>query len=166
MEFTYNIKENKKTNKDIDNNLSRCFRPFGSRVMVLSIKCDSLALQTWVTWRMRNYCGRQEEPAILISRLLLRMRRMYVACKSHTKNKWNALNAILSRAFGPSITCNRLGVFCTSVTWNLCKPQPWSKSGLTFDRRRAHLRNLWLLLVSSVSNCMQEPITRSEQLPY
>ena len=36
MEFTYNIKENKKTNKDIDNNLSRCFRPFGSRVMVLS----------------------------------------------------------------------------------------------------------------------------------
>ena len=25
------------------------------------------------------YCGRQEEPAILISRLLLRMRRMYVA---------------------------------------------------------------------------------------
>ena len=41
-----------------------------------------------------------------------------------------------------------------------------SKSGLTFDRRRAHLRNLWLLLVSSVSNCMQEPITRSEQLPY
>ena len=58
MEFTYNIKENKKTNKDIDNNLSRCFRPFGSRVMVLSIKCDSPALQTWVTWRMRNYCGR------------------------------------------------------------------------------------------------------------
>ena len=46
MEFTYNIKENKKTNKDIDNNLSRCFRPFGSRVMVLSIKCDSLTLQT------------------------------------------------------------------------------------------------------------------------
>ena len=26
-----------------------------------------------------SYCGRQEEPAILISRLLLRMRRMYVA---------------------------------------------------------------------------------------
>ena len=25
------------------------------------------------------FCGRQEEPAILISRLLLRMRRMYVA---------------------------------------------------------------------------------------
>ena len=25
-----------------------------------------------------NYCGRQEETAILISRLLLRMRRMYV----------------------------------------------------------------------------------------
>ena len=26
-----------------------------------------------------HYCGRREEPAILISRLLLRMRRMYVA---------------------------------------------------------------------------------------
>ena len=26
-----------------------------------------------------SLCGRQEEPAILISRLLLRMRRMYVA---------------------------------------------------------------------------------------
>ena len=25
------------------------------------------------------HCGRQEEPAVLISRLLLRMRRMYVA---------------------------------------------------------------------------------------
>ena len=25
-----------------------------------------------------DYCGRQEKPAILISRLLLRMRRMYV----------------------------------------------------------------------------------------
>ena len=43
MQFKYNIKENKKTHKDIDNNLSRCFRPFGSRVMVLSIKCDYLA---------------------------------------------------------------------------------------------------------------------------
>ena len=46
MEFTYNIIENKKTNKDIDNNLSRCCRPFGSRIMALYIKCDSLALQT------------------------------------------------------------------------------------------------------------------------
>ena len=26
-----------------------------------------------------SYCGRQEEPVTLISRLLLRMRRMYVA---------------------------------------------------------------------------------------
>ena len=33
--------------KDIDyNNSSRRFRPWGSRVMALSIKCDSLALQT------------------------------------------------------------------------------------------------------------------------
>ena len=40
-------------------------------------------------------CGRQKEPAILISRLLLRMRRMYVASihLTSTKNVWNAQNA-------------------------------------------------------------------------
>ena len=37
----------RKNNKDMDyNNSSRRFRPWGSRVMALSIKCDSLALQT------------------------------------------------------------------------------------------------------------------------
>ena len=43
-----------------------------------------------------SYCGRQEEPAILIYRLLLRMRRMYVASiRLHlTKNERNAQNAI------------------------------------------------------------------------
>ena len=42
--MTYNIKKKIKTNKDMDyNNSSRRFRQLGSRVMALSIKCDSLA---------------------------------------------------------------------------------------------------------------------------
>ena len=45
--MTYNIKKKRTTNKDIGyNNSSRRFRPLGSRVMALSIKCDSLALRT------------------------------------------------------------------------------------------------------------------------
>ena len=48
--MTYNIKKEKKTKKDIDyNNSSRRFRPLGSRVMALCIKCDSLAL--WIESR-------------------------------------------------------------------------------------------------------------------
>ena len=46
--MTYNTKNWKRKNsKDIDYiNSSRQFRPLGSRVMALSIKCDSLALRT------------------------------------------------------------------------------------------------------------------------
>ena len=45
--MTYNIKKKRTTNKDIGyNNSSRWFRPLGSRVMALFIKCDSLALRT------------------------------------------------------------------------------------------------------------------------
>ena len=45
--MTYNIKRKRKTNKDIGyNNSSRRLRPIGSRVMALSMKCDSLALRT------------------------------------------------------------------------------------------------------------------------
>ena len=51
-----------------------------------------------------GYCGRHEEPAILISRLLLRMRRIYVAREAW--NEWNAQNPISSRTFGPFITRN------------------------------------------------------------
>ena len=36
-------------------------------------------LATYYYYYYYYYCGWQEEPAILISRLLLRMRRMYVA---------------------------------------------------------------------------------------
>ena len=46
--MTYNTKTGKgKNTKDMDyNNSSRRFRPWGSRVMALSIKCASLALRT------------------------------------------------------------------------------------------------------------------------
>ena len=45
-----------------------------------------------------NNCGRQVEPAILISRLLLGMRRMYVGAFvwTSTKNEWNVRNLITS----------------------------------------------------------------------
>ena len=47
VEMKYNIEKKRKTNKDMDyNDSSRQFRPLGSRVMALSIKCDSLALRT------------------------------------------------------------------------------------------------------------------------
>ena len=46
-EMKYNIEKKRKTNKDMDyNDSSRPFRPLGSRVIALSIKCDSLALRT------------------------------------------------------------------------------------------------------------------------
>ena len=46
-EMKYDIEKKRKTSKDMDyNNLSRRFRPLGSRVMSLSIKCVSLALRT------------------------------------------------------------------------------------------------------------------------
>ena len=46
-EIKCNIEKKRKTIKDMDyNDSSRQFRPLGSRVMALSIKCDSLALRT------------------------------------------------------------------------------------------------------------------------
>ena len=45
--MTYNTNTGKDFTKDMDyNNWSRRFRPWGSRVMTLSIKCDSLTLKT------------------------------------------------------------------------------------------------------------------------
>ena len=47
VEMKYNIEKKRKINKDMDyNDSSRPFRPLGSRVMALSIKCVSLALRT------------------------------------------------------------------------------------------------------------------------
>ena len=45
--MTYIKKTKRKTNKDMDyNNSSWRLRPLGSRIMALSIKCDSLTLRT------------------------------------------------------------------------------------------------------------------------
>ena len=45
--MTYNITKKRATNKDLGyNNSSLRFRPLGSRVVALFIKCDSLALRT------------------------------------------------------------------------------------------------------------------------
>ena len=67
---------------------------------------------------MQFYCGRQKEPAILFSTLLLQthapqlyslvLTRFCRNLESSTTNAWNAKNAIFSRAsrvtFGPCIT--------------------------------------------------------------
>ena len=87
---------------------------------------------------------------ILISRLLLRMRGMYVT-SIHLDFHWNAQNTIWLHTFGPSITHNMIthiwtfhhsqsahAWFWLSVTWNLCKAQQWSKSILTFDCCHPH----------------------------
>ena len=49
-----------------------------------------------VPTEVRFNCGQQEEPPVLISRLLIRMRRMYEANirLDFTKNVWNSQNAI------------------------------------------------------------------------
>ena len=58
-----------------------CFTTLLSFVrLYLLITCSLINWYYYVILTEENlYCGRQEEPAILISRLLLRMRRMYVA---------------------------------------------------------------------------------------
>ena len=44
--MTYSIKKKRRSSKDLDyNNSSWRFSPLGSRVMALSIKCDSLAVR-------------------------------------------------------------------------------------------------------------------------
>ena len=45
--MTYNTKKSRKTNKDIGySNSSRRIRPMGSRVTVLAMECETLALLT------------------------------------------------------------------------------------------------------------------------
>ena len=119
-----------------------------------------------------NNCGRQVEPAILISRLLLGMRRMYVAAFvwTSTKNEWNVHNAIWSRPYEPStprklirrvltichvkltqgtalaLTCDQTFSFSKRTG----KKDTWSQVTLEqkrLDFRSPALHNLWLLLV-------------------
>ena len=121
-----------------------------------------------------NNCGRQVEAAILISRLLLGMRRMYVAAFvwTSTKNEWNVHNAIWSRPYEPStprklirrvltichvkltqgtalaLTCDQTFSFSKRTG----KKDTWSQ--VTLEQKRLDFRslspalhNLWLLLV-------------------
>lgn len=46
--MTYNIKKKRNTNKDIDYNPFRQFRPLSTSVIALSIKSDFLALRSVV----------------------------------------------------------------------------------------------------------------------
>ena len=92
--------------------------------------------------RTQRHCGRQEEPVILISRLLLRMPGKYVASFiwTSTKNEWNAQNARLLRAFRPSITryliTRVLAIYHEKRTQN--KPQCWSNTAFDLRSFRPH----------------------------
>ena len=92
-------------------------------------------------------CGPQEEPAILISRLLLRMRCMCVASIrwTSTKNEWNTQNA-KSRAFGPSITRNLITRFLTICHVKLTQSTALEQKRFDLRSLSPTLRNLWLLL--------------------
>ena len=95
-----------------------------------------LKLSVSATHSLNIYWGRQEEPAILVSSLLLRMRRMYVQ------------NAIWSRAFRPSVSRNLITRGLT-IFQKLRNSQRCSKSVCTADHCRPH--SLWLLLVPSTN---------------
>ena len=92
-----------------------------------------------------DYCGQQEESAILISMLLLHMRHIYVA--SSTKNECNAKNAIDQVHLDPLSLVIWSCMFWLSVKGNLHKAQQWSKSIFTFWSLSPTPHNLWLSLV-------------------
>ena len=92
-----------------------------------------------------DYCGQQEESAILISMLLLHMRHIYVA--SSTKNECNAKNAIDQVHLDPLSLVIWSCMFWLSVKGNLHKAQQWSKSIFTFWSLSPAAHNLWLSLV-------------------
>ena len=104
-----------------------------------------------------GYGGRQEEPSILISRLLIRMRRMYVASirfglplrmngMYRTQFEQECLDllplAIWSRVFWPSATLKlkqRTALEQKRLTFNLCDPH-----FLTFGRLLLVLNMVWI----------------------
>ena len=92
-----------------------------------------------------DYCGQQEESAILISMLLLHMRHIYVA--SSTKNECNAKNAIDQVHLDPLSLVIWSCMFWLSVKGNLHKEQQWSKSIFTFWSLSPAPHSLWLSLV-------------------
>ena len=109
-----------------------------------------------------SYCGRQEEPVTLISRLLLRMRRMYV-CSQHSFWLLLRMNGIHRRqSYDARFDLLSLviwsHVFSLSVTRNLRKAQRWSKNVLTFNRCRPHSVTFgYYQLVIILLSCGQQP---------
>ena len=124
----------------------------------IQVFCDALCL--WLNLslsvfsemlRCINNCGRQEEPAILSSRL-------YVASSPldfHLKKEWNIPNVMWSRTWLFTLLIWSR-VFWPSVTWNLHKARCWSKSVRTSGHCRPHslsfgcyyfydVVNMWLL---------------------
>ena len=87
-------------------------------------------------------CRQQEEPAILIFRLLLHMHRMYVASINlfGLPLKMNGMHRTqfdrLCLDFLSLIIWSRM--FWPSIMWILHKAQRWSRSVLMFDRCRLH----------------------------
>ena len=93
---------------------------------------------------------RQEEPTILISRLLLRIRRMNVASihLDFTKKEWNAQNTISSG----TLILDHLSLVIWSRVSTICHVKVTQSTAMEqkcFDLRSMPLahRNLWLLLV-------------------
>ena len=94
-------------------------------------------------------CVRQEGPAILISRLLLRMLRACVASFvwTSTKNEWNSSKAICDHARSDLGTCNV--ITRVLIIYHVKVTQSTAIEQKRFDLRSLSpmLHNLWLLLV-------------------
>ena len=79
------------------------------------------------------YCYRQEEPVILISRLLLRMHSLYLASFVRMNGMYRTQSDHVRFYLLSLIICSCM--FWPSITSNLHKARLWSK---TFDRCRRH----------------------------
>ena len=102
-EMNYDIEKKRKTNKDMDyNNLSRRFRPLGSRVMSLSIKCVSLALRTesreeWIfpneinymsVWEWSEWERKYSETAVGLNLMLVLSTERLYSLNLSLRQKW------------------------------------------------------------------------------
>ena len=101
-----------------------------------------------------HYCGWQEEPTILIFRLLLRIHSMYIQWVASftwtsTKNEWNVLQVIWSCAFGPSITCSLITHVLTIYHVKLMQRIAFEQKAFNLQSFLPTLCNPWLLLVNN-----------------
>ena len=101
-----------------------------------------------------HYCGWQEESAILIFRLLLRIHSMYIQWVASftwtsTKNEWNVLQVIWSGAFAPSITCSLISHVLTIYHVKLMQRTAFQQKRFNLQSFLPTLCNPWLLLVNN-----------------